>query len=154
MSNAPVIWNPRNPWGKPGVFTSFSLDLGSPVVGEYTFFQGFAVQYGDWAGVWRGFNSWFATFFRGLGSSCESSHDAMSRKIKPSSTEPEKTEKLVFCQIFILLGLANNVIVSNRKNIQSNAIWGCKTITNYSKKVQRILFSNVAWKSFITIVSK
>ena len=120
----------RNPWGKPGVFTSFSLNLGSPVVGEYTFFQGVAVQYGDWAGVWRGFNSRFATFFRGLGSSCESSHDAMLRKIKSSSTEPEKTEKLVFCQIFILLGLANNVIVSNRKNIQSNAIWGCKTITN------------------------
>jgi len=49
-------------------FTSFSPDLGSPVVGECTFFHGFAIQCGGWAGFWWGFQ--IAISFRRLGSSC------------------------------------------------------------------------------------
>ena len=56
--------------GKSGVFTSFSLSLGFPVVEEYTFFRGFAIQCGGWVGVWREFHSWFATSFRRMGSGC------------------------------------------------------------------------------------
>ena len=39
---------PSPHWGIPGAngggFTSFSLDLGSLVIGEYTFFHGFAIN--------------------------------------------------------------------------------------------------------------
>jgi len=52
--------------GKPGVFTSFLLDLGSPVVGECTFFT-VPLYY---ARAERGFGgSWFATSFGRLGAS-------------------------------------------------------------------------------------
>ena len=49
-------------------FTSFSPDLGSPEARECTFFHGFAIQCGGWAGFWWGFQ--ISISFRRLGSSC------------------------------------------------------------------------------------
>ena len=73
FDSATVIWNPPLPplgdtRGKRGGFTSFSLDLGSLVIEEYTFFHGFAINN---AGTEKGlFHSWFATSFGRLGLSC------------------------------------------------------------------------------------
>ena len=39
--------------GKPGVFTSFLLDLGSPVVGGMHLFHGSAILCEGWARIWR-----------------------------------------------------------------------------------------------------
>lgn len=71
IANAPDILMPPPPLigdtrGKPQVFTSFSVDLGSPAVGECTFFHGCTIWCGGWAGVWQGFHSWFVTSFRRL----------------------------------------------------------------------------------------
>ena len=62
----PVCGYPGQTGGFHLVFTQFRF----PVVEEYTFFRGFAIQCGGWVGVWREFHSWFATFFRRMGSGC------------------------------------------------------------------------------------